>query len=75
MKCLQWLWQELRITLDVSLEREIQGKGIWRSVLIPISGIASPAEYFYRGPHSSGTSAGFVVLMGKKILSFISSAK
>lgn len=75
MKCLQWMWQELRITLDVSLEREVQGKGIWRSVLIPISGIASPAECFYRGSHSTGTSAGFVVLMGKKMLSFISRVK
>lgn len=61
----------VEVTLDVSLEREMQGEGIWRSV----PGIAEPAECLYRGSHSTGASAGFLVLMGKKILSFISSAK
>lgn len=65
----------VEVTLDVSLEREMQGEGIWRSVLIPIPGIAEPAECLYRGSHSTGASAGFLVLTGKKILSFISSAK
>lgn len=64
----------VEVTLDVSLEREMQGEGIWRSVLIPIPGIGEPAECLYRGSHSTGAS-GFLVLMGKKILSFISSAK
>lgn len=43
--------------------------------LSPIPGIANPAECFCRGSHSTGTSAGFLVFIGKKILSFISSAK
>lgn len=34
----------VEVTLDVSLEREMQGEGIWRSVLIPIPGIGEPAE-------------------------------
>lgn len=34
----------VEVTLNVSLEREMQGKGIWRSVLIPNPGIAEPAE-------------------------------
>lgn len=65
----------VEVTLDVSFQREMQGKGIWRPVLIPIPGIAKPAECFYRGTHSTGTSTGFLVLMGKKIFSFICSAK
>lgn len=50
-----------------------KGRGFGGLCLSPFLGL--PTQYFYRGSHSTGTSAGSVVLMGKKILSFISSAK
>lgn len=69
---------EVEVTLDGSLEREMQGKGSWSFVLAPTLGIAKPVECVCteaRGSHSTGTSAGFPVLTEKKILCHVPGAR